>query len=579
MRFTVQKKLFGGFAAVLVLLVVLGIVATSQMGSVGARANALGEVVLPGVEIIKDIDGESMDYHGTQYERMVATNPREIASLTSHLAELKQTLADDFTRFGAHDIVSPEDRTLFDRVNGDWQSYLAKTADFVTLDNAHKDAQAQALLIGANPVYVDMQTAIDQWRALNDRFAAKSVRAAHSTLSSAKLLSYGLIALAVLLGGGIAYLIARGITGGVRQLRDASEGIATGDVDQTVEVRAKDEIGETAAAFGRMLDYLKGMVGAANRIADGDLTVEVEPASEHDALGHAFKTMVENLRSIVGEVRGAASSMSASSQQMAATSGEAGRAVGEIAHAVSDVASGAERQARMADRARESTQQTSESADRARELSGEGVDAAVQADEAMRAVRESSAAVTRAMTELAERSERIGGIVETITGIAGQTNLLALNAAIEAARAGEQGRGFAVVAEEVRKLAEESQQAAANIAELVGEIQGETQRALTVVEDGARKTEDGAAVVGRAREAFEAIGGAVEEMRSQIGQIVEAAAEVASVAEQSSASAEEVSASTEQTSASTQEIAASAQSLARTATELEELVSRFKITA
>ena len=87
-----------------------------------------------------------------------------------------------------------------------------------------------------------------------------------------------------------------------------------------------------------------------------------------------------------------------------------------------------------------------------------------------------------AIRGLGDKSERIGGIVDTITGIAEQTNLLALNAAIEAARAGEQGRGFAVVAEEVRKLAEESQQAAGQIAGLIGEIQAETEHAVEVVD-------------------------------------------------------------------------------------------------
>ena len=95
------------------------------------------------------------------------------------------------------------------------------------------------------------------------------------------------------------------------------------------------------------------------------------------------------------------------------------------------------------------------------------------------------------MHQLANKSEQIGGIIETITGIAGQTNLLALNAAIEAARAGEQGRGFAVVAEEVRKLAEDSQRAAATIADLVQEIQAETNQAVFVVEAGAERTERG----------------------------------------------------------------------------------------
>src|SRR5207302_99154 len=138
------------------------------------------------------------------------------------------------------------------------------------------------------------------------------------------------------------------------------------------------------------------------------------------------------------------------------------------------------------------------------------------------AVRESSAAVTEAIGELASKSEQIGGIVETITGIAQQTNLLALNAAIEAARAGEQGRGFAVVAEEVRKLAEESQSAAANIGSLIKEIQKETSRAVEVVENGARRTEEGVATVEQARASFERIGGSVQDMNVRVDQIAAA---------------------------------------------------------
>jgi methyl-accepting chemotaxis protein len=247
----------------------------------------------------------------------------------------------------------------------------------------------------------------------------------------------------------------------------------------------------------------------------------------------------------------------------------------------------------MVEEARVSTEESSRAADDARRVSEEGLGAVEQATEAMQSVRDSSTAVSAAIRDLAGKSEQIGGIVETITGISEQTNLLALNAAIEAARAGEQGRGFAVVAEEVRKLAEESQRAAGSIADLITQIQSDTADAVGVVDGGRRLASDSTATVEQAREAFLAIGSAIDDLRRGVEEIAaanqriaadagdasEAMIEIAAVAEQSSASTQQVSASTEETSASTQEIAASAQELARTSDELAQLVSRFKLDA
>ncbi len=368
-------------------------------------------------------------------------------------------------------------------------------------------------------------------------------------------------------------------------LQEGLEAMNGGDLTRTITPVTATIDAETGLEPGKLADTFNEML-----------------AKTKSAIA-AYNEMRAKLAGMIGEISQSSESLSAASAQMASTSEEAGRAVAEIAQAVGSVAAGAEQQVREVDDAKrvteelaeasrlsaETADETAAAAAQARSLARDGVSAADEASAAMRAVRDSSTQTSEAIRSLGQKSDQIGGIVETITGIAAQTNLLALNAAIEAARAGEHGRGFAVVAEEVRHLAEESQQAAATIAELIEQIQQETQRAVEVVEVSAEQTKGGVGTVEQAREAFLQIGQSVEDMSSRVEQIASAIRQiaasgdrmrasmntVAAVAESSSASTEQVSASTEQTSASTQQIAASAQQLATTAEELDKLVGQF----
>jgi methyl-accepting chemotaxis protein len=591
----------------LVLMAILGFASYSALAG-AAHLAAVSKHELNTVEVMRDSNSRMFEGERFQYLALRATSAKDFDDQRGEATDVNKEAIDGFEQL-AREARTPELRAearshsaLLGKIGRQRAQLFAIAAQAV----------GQPLSPGGEKLRAAIEDEIEQADEANDAMVEAEQKvvdglehAAAAREASGKRLVLILLLVSLVLALAVSMLVASRMVRAARRLLSAAKGIAEGDLDQRIDVSAAGELGATAAAFEDMVQYLRGIERAGARIADGDLTVEVVPNSERDVLGNAFQRMVANLRQMIQEIVATASTVSRSSDAVALTTTETGRAVGEVAQAMGEITSGAERQLGMVgtatssadamasavDASASAARETASAAREARELAREGVDAVVRATAAMASVRDSSKSASDAIGELEGKSERIGSIVERITAIADQTNLLALNAAIEAARAGEHGRGFAVVAEEVRRLAEDAGVAAGEIAGLIEQIQSETRTVVTIVADGAERTEEGTATVEETREAFERIDAAIAQMDERIGEVAEAARavadgaaglrgeldEVAGVAQRSTAASEQVSAATQETSASTQEIAASAESLKGSATELEQLVSRFRL--
>jgi methyl-accepting chemotaxis protein len=590
---SLRTQLLAAFAAVIAVFGIGVVVTITQLSSITHQLDA-------GTTRVDLADQLSVDTYNMQGSQLITVLDHG-RSAANHRSDVQRFRSTD--RALASDLVTPADRSGYARISSAFARWTVADERAMALVKQGADREAVSLTGSGGAANAATDALSNAAGALAARVRAEGRASAASSRTSSTTLAIGLAVLAILLAIAAVLLLTRRVVGGVRSMLTAARALSHGEVDQQIEVSGHDEIAQMGHALTEVVEYLQETAAAAQQIAGGNFATEIQPCSDGDALRHSFIALRDKVGAVVRAISGTSATLNSSSLEMASTTEEVGRAISEIAESVGTVASGAEEQVRAVEQARRMSEEVASASRSSADAAAESAEAAAEArasaeageravelvDQAMRGVQASSAEVSAVIEALGEKSSRISGIVDTITGIAEQTNLLALNAAIEAARAGEQGRGFAVVAEEVRKLAEESSEAAGTIASIVEEISAETQRAVTVVAGGVRQTDEGAHTVESARDAFRRIHDNVESMTGRIEliaasceQIVGSATRmydsvnaVAAVAEQSSSSTEEVSAATEQTSASTQQIASSAQSLSMTADELGKLVSQF----
>ena len=433
-------------------------------------------------------------------------------------------------------------------------------------DSKGQAAAAAYMATTAAPVNAALLSAIDKYVQQQSALVKADTKTIDDQQAKMVTTIIAILVIGLLLGVAIAVFTTRPILAAIRQGVSCADAMAQGIFNQRLEITSKDEMGM--------------------------LLTSLNSASA-------------NLRALVRQVMNSAETVASSSEELTASAEQSAQAANQVAITITGVAEGAETQVQavnttvtVVEQLSTAIRQVAVNTNSVMEMADKTANAAQQGDKAvnaavsqMESIERTVSSSAQVVTKLGERSQEIGQIVDTISGIAGQTNLLALNAAIEAARAGEQGRGFAVVAEEVRKLAEQSQEAAKKIANLISEIQSETDRAVVAMSDGTREVKVGTEVVNSAGQAFKQIvalvgnvslqikdiSSAIQQMSAGSQQIVASVRDIDKISKDAAGQTQTVSAATEEQSASMQEIAASSQALSRMAEELQAAIRKFTI--
>ena len=551
----VRMKLGLSYLAMVLMIVFLGVFALWSMSNMQKSADDAAEAALKYMKQSDNLNVYVSDYRAAMYKLLSADTPEK---KTASYAEIRKTAKEIDDTFAAM-----TDGIIFvDKLNeakdnwGKTQKHGEKAIALVEAGDT--PAAASYMLNDMGKDYIALNNNTDELAKMELDEAQNKVTASGEIYSTARTTTFVVLAIIALITIGIGYYFYRLIGGFLSEFLDVSQRVYHGDMTINLDYDTPDEFGKIAHSYNDTLGKIRNITAKIQDIAN-ELTDSAETMST------GVNESAQVVTSIADSINGIAELSVSQNKNVDSASS----ALNNIISGVNDVA--------------ELAKQTASHASQVGTTVNQGIEGINVISQHMDRVEAMVSTSAEQVDTLGHRSEEIGQIVETIVNISGQTNLLALNAAIEAARAGEHGRGFAVVAEEIRKLAEDSQEAAQHIAELIGTIQDETKKAVDAMHHGNKGVRQGSEVVKEAMEEFSQVTGMVDSMVDQMARV---ARHIENVSVQSnhvieaatcvSQDSDKIAGETQQVSAASEEQSATMQELANENTKLADMAQRLQ---
>jgi methyl-accepting chemotaxis protein len=439
---SIRSKLIIAFAAVIMLVIGLGVMSNVGTNRLSVAADRVSHRAMPQVTTAAALRSEINNIDRSLLNLMLFSTKADMAYEQGWF-DKKQKAIDDLVEQLAK-ISDAEEQATLVSFKEHWKTYLSATAPVLAM--AHDGQQAAAFTQLRRTVTPTVDAIVGDSEKLmkqSDAKAAAAVLNGEEAASMTKKVNILVVLLSIVTAIIAATLISLTITRGLKLINAATSAVTIGDLGFEIPTtKGRDEIKTVIESVRTMTVNLRQSATLADRIASGDLMVEHAPLSDKDTLGHALVSMVSRLRGVVSDATVAAQNVAAGTQQLSSTADQVSQGATEQAAAAEEASASMEQ---MAANIKQNADNAAQTEKIARQSSKDA--------------EASGAAVEKAVVAMRTIADKIGIVQE----IARQTDLLALNAAVEAARAGEHGKGFAVVASEVRKLAERSQTAAAEI--------------------------------------------------------------------------------------------------------------------